>query len=212
MLYMSVMLLMFGCFQGLVLAPSDAVQGDVYRIIYLHIPMATLSLSLYLGMAVMSVIYLIWHIKLADILAEAMALFGVVYTVLAIVTGSIWGKPTWGTWWIWDARLTSETVLLFLFLGYIALRKSIVNKQQAAKAAAIIGIIGAIDVPIIHYSVQWWHTLHQGPSILTFGSKHIATEMLIPIVVMLLGFYLLTASMVLYRAESIFLLKKLNKM
>ena len=175
----------FGLWGALVYAPADFQQGDAFRIIYVHVPCAILSLALYAAMALCSIIYLVWHLKLADRLARALVSVGMLFCGLALLTGSIWGRPMWGTWWVWDARLTSELVLLFLYWGNIALRHVIVSDDQAAKACAVVGLMGAVDLPVIHYSVTWWQTLHQGPTLLTFGPQHISGEMLWPLLCML---------------------------
>ena len=142
-----------GIFIGLVVAPTDYEQGESYRIIYVHVPAAILSMFVYVVMAVASMVFLIWRMKLADIVAQASAPIGASFTFLALVTGSLWGKPMWGTWWIWDGRLTSELLLLFLYFGYMALRAAIEQPQSAARAAAVLAVVGVINIPIIHYSV-----------------------------------------------------------
>lgn len=180
----------YGLVGGLVLAPADYQQGDSFRIIYVHVPAAFLSLMAYVGMAVAAALHLIWRIKVADLAAAASAPLGASFTLLALITGGLWGKPMWGTWWIWDARLTSELILLFLYVGYMALRSAIPNRDQAAKASAVVALCGVINIPIIHYSVEWWHTLHQGATISRFARPAIADEMLYPLLAMLLAFFL----------------------
>jgi heme exporter protein C len=181
-------LLVYGLVGGLVLAPQDYQQGDGFRIIYVHVPSAFLSLMVYVVMASMSAVYLIWRIKLADILAVNSARIGASFTFLALVTGAIWGKPMWGTWWVWDARLTSELILLFLYLGYMALRNAIPKLDNAAQASGLLAIVGVINIPIIHYSVVWWNTLHQGPTLSRLAKPTIAPTMLYPLLVMIAGF------------------------
>ncbi|MBS0289788.1 MAG: heme ABC transporter permease [Proteobacteria bacterium] len=180
----------YGTLQGLFVAPSDYLQGHGFRIIYVHVPCAFFSMAIYIGMSICSMVYLIWRIKLADIIAFSLAPVGAFFTFAALVTGAIWGKPMWGTWWIWDARLTSELILLFLYLGYIGLYNAIGQKRQAAKACAILSLIGIVDIPIIHYSVYWWNTLHQGATISKFSAPSIEKSMLIPLLWMLGGFAL----------------------
>lgn len=159
----ALLLAIIGLYGGLVLAPTDYQQGDSYRIIYVHVPSAWLSLFVYLFMATSAGMALIWRIKLAEVMAISAAPIGASFTFIALVTGAIWGKPTWGAWWVWDARLTSELILLFLYLGYMALYHAIEDPRSASRAAGILALIGAVNVPIVHYSVEWWHTMHQGP-------------------------------------------------
>lgn len=181
-------LLLYGVIGGLFLAPPDYQQGDSFRIIYVHVPAAFLSLAIYSVIFVNSIIFLVWHLKVADIIAKASAAMGATYTAIALVTGSFWGKPMWGTWWIWDARLTSELILFFLYLGYLGLRSAIKEPKRAGAACAILAIIGMIDIPIIHFSVEWWATLHQGPTLAKFAKPSIAKEMLYPLLAMIGGF------------------------
>ncbi len=179
----------YGLIGGLYLAPPDYQQGNVYRIIFLHVPAAVWSLGVYTIMAVAALIFLVWKIKVADIIAKLSAPIGAIFTLLALITGSIWGKPTWGTWWIWDARLTSELILLFIYSGIIALRTAIPEPQLASQVSGILTLVGLINLPVIHFSVDWWQTLHQGASILKFGSPSIAPSMLHPLLVMLTAFF-----------------------
>ena len=183
-------LIVIGAYWGLVEAPADYQQGDGFRILYVHAPAAWLSLSIYVVMAAAAAIGLIWRIKLAHAAAAASAPVGAAFTFLALATGSIWGKPMWGTWWVWDARLTSELILLFLYLGYLAFRASFDDVQRADRASAILAIVGVINVPIIHYSVEWWTTLHQPASVTRFAKPTIALSMLIPLFIMLAGYQL----------------------
>lgn len=183
--------LIYGLLGGLWLAPPDYQQGDAYRIIYIHVPAAALSLFVFMVMAGCSVIYLVWRIKLADVIAKVSAVPGAWFTFLALMTGSLWGKPMWGTWWIWDARLTSELILLFIYLGIIALRSAIrQNQESGARVSAILTLIGIVDIPIVHYSVYWWNTLHQKSTILQFSKPTIASDMLYPLLAMFLAFFL----------------------
>lgn len=173
---------------GLWIAPPDYQQGDAFRILYVHVPCAFFSLLIYVAMASCSFIYLIWKIKIADIVAYSLAPLGTVMTGCALITGAIWGKPMWGTWWQWDARLTSELILLFLYLGYWGLSQTVFSRPLASKMRALFAIVGVIDIPIIHYSVQWWHTLHQGATLRWFQAPLIASSMLWPLLCMLVAF------------------------
>ena len=197
------LLIVAGLFGGLVLAPADYQQGDGFRILYLHAPSAWMSMFIYATMAAAAAIGLVWRIKLAHGVAAASAPIGAWFTFLALTTGSIWGKPMWGTWWVWDARLTSELVLLFLYAGLIALRASIEDRDRADRAAAVLAIVGAVNLPIIHYSVYWWNTLHQGATITKIGKPSITGDMLWPLLLMLAGFtlYYLAVLMTRLRAE-----------
>ncbi len=197
-----VILMLVGLVGGLVYAPADYQQGDGFRIIYVHVPSAWMSMFIYMVMAVNSAIFLIWHIKLSDIVARASAGIGASFTFLALVTGSIWGKPMWGTWWIWDARLTSELLLLFLYLGYIGLRSAIDDRRVAGRAAGILALVGAINIPIIHYSVVWWNTLHQSASVAKFDNPSIEMSMLMPLLAMALAFKLLYFFVLLINSRS----------
>ncbi len=181
-------LMSYGVVGGLWWAPSDYQQGDAFRMIYIHVPAAFLSLSIYTIIFCCSVIYLIWQIKLADIVAEMSAAVGATYTFIALVSGALWGKPMWGTWWIWDARLTSELILLFLYFGYMGLRSAIHEPKRAGKAAAVLAIVGMVDIPIVHFSVEWWATLHQGATLAKLAKPSIAVEMLYPLLAMIGGF------------------------
>jgi len=177
----------YGMVGGLYLSPPDYQQGDCFRIIYIHVPFAILSVFLYSTMGILSLIFLVWRIKIADMLAYSIAPIGALFAFLALVTGSIWGKPMWGTWWIWDARLTSELILLFLYLGYIALYKALLSNKQPKIAPAVLAVVGLVDLPIIHYSVYWWNTLHQGATITKFAKPSMDSSMLYPLLGMLLG-------------------------
>lgn len=186
----AVLLLLVGAYGGLVLAPEDYQQKDAFRIIYVHVPTAILSLTVYTVMAVAAAVGIIWRIKLAHAVAAACAPIGAWFTFACLVTGSIYGRPMWGTWWEWDPRLTSELILLFLYLGYMALRASFDDTQRADRASAILAIVGVVNVPIVKYSVVWWNSLHQGPSISKLAAPSIEGSMLWPLLVMLLAFAL----------------------
>ena len=175
---------------GLVLAPADYQQGDAFRIIYVHVPSAWLSMFAYAFMAGASFVALVWRFSAAHAVATVIAPIGAVFTLLCLVTGSLWGKPMWGTWWEWDARMTSELVLLLIYLGYIALRHSFEEQSKADKAAAIFALIGVVNLPIIHYSVYWWNTLHQGATVSKIGKPSITWDMGWPLLLMTIGFML----------------------
>lgn len=200
----------YGLVGALLIAPPDYQQGEAYRIIFLHVPCAIFSMALYTFTAMMSVIYLVWRIKIADILAKTAAPIGALMTFFALLTGSIWGKPMWGTWWIWDARLTSELILLFLYLGLISVRSAIPHKEKAAKVCAIIAVIGIIDLPIIHYSVNWWFTLHQKSTLLGLHKPNIAPSMLYPLLAMIVAFGFYVAANLLSRARTELLVREQN--
>jgi heme exporter protein C len=195
------LLMLAGLYGGLILAPPDYQQGESYRIIFIHVPSAWMSLFIYVVMAAAGVIGLVWRIKLAEVVAISSAPIGASFTFLALVTGSLWGKPMWGAWWVWDARLTSELILLFLYLGVISLYSAIEDKRVAARAVAILALVGVVNIPIIHYSVEWWNTLHQGATITKFDKPSMHTSMLIPLLVMALAFKLFYAAVVLMRAR-----------
>lgn len=193
----------YGTVAGLFLAPPDYQQGDAFRIIYVHVPSAYLSMLAYVVMAVSAGIGLIWRVKLSYAVAAAAAPLGAWFTFLALLTGSIWGKPMWGTWWEWgDPRLTSELILLFLYFGYMALRSAIDDTAKADRASAVLAIVGAVNVPIIHFSVEWWSSLHQGPTLIREGGPAIAGTMLYPLLAMIAGFTLIFAALLLCRVRS----------
>ncbi|MGH8049094.1 MAG: heme ABC transporter permease CcmC [Arenimonas sp.] len=179
--------LLIGSIGGLFLVPADSKQGEIFRIIYIHVPAAWMSLFVFIAMAVQAFIALVWRIKISELLTIASAHIGLIFTVITLITGSIWGKPTWGTWWTWDPRLTSELVLLFIYLGIIGLYNAIEDRRSAARAAAFLVLIGIINVPIVHFSVSWWNTLHQGETIRLVGESKMATELMWPLVVMTLA-------------------------
>ncbi len=176
-----------GLYGGLVLAPRDYQQGDAYRIIFIHVPCAWMSLFAYFFMAANAFVALVWRIKLSEILAMASAPIGAAFTFITLVTGSLWGKPMWGTWWTWDARLTSELVLLFLYLGVIGLYAAIEDRRQAARAAGFLALIGIVNLPIVHFSVNWWNTLHQGSTVRLMGPSKIDSAMIWPLLTMALA-------------------------
>ncbi len=191
-----------GLWGGLVKAPADYQQGDSFRIIYVHVPAAWMSLFIYMVMAGSGAIGLIWRIKLAEIACISSAPIGAAFTFLALVTGSIWGKPMWGTWWVWDARLTSELLLLFLYLGVMGLANAIEDARKSARAVAILALVGVVNIPIIHYSVEWWYTLHQGPTVTKFSAPSIHIDMLIPLLYMAVAFKLFYLLLLLLRSRN----------
>ena len=193
------LLIVAGLYGGLVLEPADYQQGDGFRILYVHAPSAWMSMFIYATMALAAGIGLVWRIKLAHAVAAAAAPVGAWFAFLALVTGSLWGKPMWGTWWVWDARLTSELILLFLYMGYIALRASIDERDRADRASAVLALVGVVNLPIIHYSVYCWNTLHQGSTITKIGKPSITFDMLWPLLMMLCGFTLYFAAVLMIR-------------
>ncbi|MBW0146727.1 heme ABC transporter permease [Marinobacter arenosus] len=185
-----VLLLMGGIVWGLGFAPKDYLQGNSYRIIFIHVPTAFLAQSVYIMMAVAAVVTLVWRMKLADVFVKAVAPVGLVLTFLALFTGAVWGKPTWGTWWIWDARLTSMLILLFLYGGVIALDRAINDEKSAARAVAVLVLVGVVNIPIIKYSVEWWNTLHQPATFKLTEKPSMPPEMWVPLLLSILGLYL----------------------
>jgi heme exporter protein C len=196
------LLIVVGLYGGLVLAPPDYQQGDAFRILYVHAPSAWMSMFIYATMAVAAAIGLIWRIKLAHAVAAASAPVGAWFTFVALTTGAVWGKPMWGTWWVWDARLTSELILLFLYVGLIALRASIDDRDRADRASAVLAIVGVVNLPIIHYSVYWWNTLHQGATISKLGKPSITGEMLWPLLTMFVAFTLYYGGVLMLRLRA----------
>ena len=191
-----------GVFGGLFMTRRDYLQGETVRILYIHVPTAWLGMAGWMGIAAASVSQIVWRHPLAAVAGRALAPVGALFTALCLVTGSIWGRPTWGTWWEWDGRLTSMLILFFLYLGYIALASAEKERGGEGRMAALFGLIGAINLPIIHYSVLWWRTLHQGQSISLGGGSKIAPELLWPLPLTLVGFTLLFAGIVLMRMRA----------
>lgn len=190
---------------GLVLAPTDAQQGDAYRIIFIHVPAAWMSMVIYLALALWAGIGLVFNVRLASMLACALAPTGALMTVIALWTGALWGKPTWGTWWVWDARLTSELILLFLYLGFLSLHAAIDDERHADRATAVLALVGVVNVPIIYFSVRWWNTLHQGASISPGSAPSIATPMLAGLLVTTLAVWCYCIAVQLARVRVIIL-------
>ncbi len=196
------LLLVAGLYGGLIYAPTDYQQGESFRIIYIHVPAAWMSMFVYMVMAGAGLIALVWRIKLSEIVMISCAPIGAAFTFLALVTGSLWGKPMWGTWWVWDARLTSELILLFLYLGVISLYGAIEDRRSAARAVAILALVGVVNIPIIHYSVEWWNTLHQPATVTKFDKPSMHIDMLIPLLVMAVAFKVYFVSALLLRARA----------
>ena len=195
-------LMVAGLYLGLFVAPPDYQQGESYRIIFIHVPSAWMSMFVYVVMASAGAVVLIWRIKLAEIIASVSAPLGASFTFLALATGSLWGKPMWGTWWVWDARLTSELILLFLYFGFMALEAAIEDKRTAARATAILSLVGVINIPIIHYSVYWWNTMHQGATVTKMDTPSIHLSMLVPLLLMAVAFQLYYATVLLVGART----------
>jgi heme exporter protein C len=191
----------FGLYLGLWLAPTDFQQGEGYRIIFVHVPAAWFSMFLYVLMAVYATLGLSLNAKLSYMMARSIAPTGAMFTFVALVTGAFWGKPMWGAWWVWDARLTSELILLFLYMGYLSLQSAIDDKARADKASAVLAIVGVVNVPIIYFSVKWWNTLHQGASVSLTNSPAMATIMLIGMLVMAIGFWFYSMVVILLRVR-----------
>ncbi len=199
----TIALFVIGLYFALFASPADFQQGETVRIMYVHVPSAWISIACYTFIAVMSAVALIWKHPLADIAARAAAPLGAGFTLIVLITGSLWGKPTWGTWWVWDARLTSVLVLFFLYLGHIALSNAFDNPQRGARAAAVLALVGFVNIPIIKFSVDWWNTLHQPASITRLDAPAIDPAMLTPLLLMALAFtfYFVTMLLVRMRAD-----------
>jgi heme exporter protein C len=201
----SVVLALIGLYIGFFVAPTDAQQGEAYRIIFIHVPAAWMSMFIYVVMAFWAAMGLIFNTRLSGMMAIALAPTGALFTFLALWTGALWGKPTWGTWWVWDARLTSELILLFLYFGFIALHSAIEDPRRADKAAAVLALVGVVNVPIIYFSVKWWNTLHQGASVSLTGAPTMAATMFAGMGVMALAFWMYGIAAALARVRSIIL-------
>ncbi|MCD0501405.1 heme ABC transporter permease [Bordetella petrii] len=195
----SLLLIAAGLGWGLAFAPADYQQGHSFRIIYVHVPAAMLAQSIYIMLAVAGAIGLVWKIKLADVALQQAAPIGAWMTLIALVSGALWGKPTWGTYWIWDARLTSMLILLFLYLGIIALGQAIARRQAAAKACAVLAIVGVVNIPIIKYSVDWWNTLHQPATFSLAQKPAMPAQMWLPLLLAAAGFYAFFGAVLLAR-------------
>ena len=192
----------WGLWLGFMVAPADAQQGEGYRIIFVHVPVSWMSMVIYLAMAFWSVLGLTFNTRISGMMTRALAPTGAMFAFLSLWTGALWGKPMWGTWWVWDARLTSELILFFLYLGYIALTSAIDDQRRGDRAGALIAIVGAINVPIIYFSVKWWNTLHQGASVSLTKSPSMAQVMLWGMLLMALCFWFYTIALVLFRVRT----------
>jgi heme exporter protein C len=198
----AILVLGTGIVWGLAFAPPDWQQGETVRIMYVHVPMAWLAMGGYTGLVVVSILSLVWRHPLADLAAREMSPVGAAVTGLCLATGSLWGKPMWGTWWVWDARLTSVLILFFLWLGHAALVRAFDEPERGARAGAILALIGGVNVPIIKFSVDWWNTLHQPASVTRFAAPGLHVDILYPLLTCALGFTLLFAALILARARS----------
>ncbi len=207
LLILGVVLFAAGLYWGLLAAPPDYQQGEAYRIIYMHVPAAWMSLFIYVTMAVSGMVALVWRVKLAEIFCVESAPIGASFTALALLSGMLWGKPMWGTYWVWDARLTSELILLFLYLGVIALHSAIPDTRKAARAAAVLSVVGVVNIPIIHYSVTWWNTLHQGSTVTRFAAPAAHPSILLPLLFMAAVFMVLYLCMLLARSRNAIILR-----
>lgn len=207
------LLMAYGLAQALVLSPPDYQQGDTVRIMYVHVPAAILSMGVYTVMAVSSAAFLIWRHPLADVVARASAPVGAAFTFVTLVTGSLWGKPMWGAWWVWDARLTSVLVLFFLYVGYIALADSLTGSgERGKKTCAILALIGFANIPVIRFSVEWWNTLHQPASIIREGGMAIDGSMLVPLFAMQAAFACFYAAVLLLRVKTALIEQKIRRL
>ena len=204
------LLLAVGLYLALFVAPPDYQQGEAVRIMFVHVPAAWMASFVYAGLALSSAVALIWRHPLADIAAQSAAPLGAGFTLLCLVSGSLWGEPMWVTWWVWDARLTSVLVLFFLYLGYIALVHAFDEPTRGARAGAILALVGVVNLPIIKFSVDWWNTLHQPASVFRIGGPTIAASMLWPLLIMALGFTLLFVTLLLIRMRTALLIAKIR--
>lgn len=211
-IFLTCILLLVGLSQALFISPPDYQQGDSVRIMYVHVPSAWMSMMVYSIMAMASASFLIWRHPLADIIARASAPLGAGFTLITLITGSLWGKPMWGAWWVWDARLTSVLILFFMYIGYIALSDSYNNKENGRKICAIMALIGFINIPIIRFSVEWWNTLHQPASIIRSGGMAIDHSMLIPLFIMGISFVMIYSILLLMRVKTMLIEQKIRRL
>ncbi|AWB33991.1 heme ABC transporter permease [Orrella marina] len=202
---MATMLAIAGMYVGFFVAPTDAQQGEGYRIIFFHVPVSWMSMLIYLAMAFWAAIGLVFNSRLSAMMASALAPTGAIFTFLSLWTGALWGKPMWGTWWVWDARLTSELILLFLYIGFMALQSAIDEPRRADKAGAVLALVGVVNIPIIYFSVQWWNTLHQGASVSLTKAPSMATIMLVGMLLMVFAAWLYSMAITLARVRCIIL-------
>ena len=208
LIILSTTLISLGLYYGLFDSPKDYQQGDAVRIMYVHVPSAWLASFLYFSLAISCIFYLVWKHPLADLIANAIAPIGLIFSVLTLITGSLWGKPMWGTWWVWDARLTSMLILFFFYLGFILLSNAFERKIDGSKTASVLAIIGLINLPIIKFSVDWWHTLHQPSSVLRMDGPSIDKEMLFPLALMMVGFSLFSLYLIIINVKTMLMEKK----
>ena len=201
----SAILTVIGLYIGFFVAPTDYQQGEAYRIIFIHVPAAWMAMFAYLVMAGWCAVSLIWNTRLSSMMAQAIAPTGAMFAFVSLWTGAFWGRPTWGTYWVWDARLTSTLILLFLYLGYMALRAAIDDPRRADRASALLALVGAVNVPIIYFSVKWWNTLHQGASVSLTSSPKMAQTMLTAMLIMAFAAWFYTIAVALVRVRSIIL-------
>jgi len=201
----AVALMLAGLYVGFLVAPTDAQQGEAYRIIFIHVPAAWMSMFLYVVMAFWAALGLAFNTRLSGMMASALAPTGALFTFIALWTGALWGRPTWGAYWVWDARLTSELILLFLYLGFMALQAAIDDPRRADRAGALLAIVGVVNIPIIYYSVQWWNTLHQGASVSLTRAPSMAATMLTGMVLMALAFWAYSIAAALVRVRCMIL-------
>ena len=206
----AVLLFAAGLFFGFFIAPTDAQQGDAYRIMFIHVPAAWMGMFLYVLMAIYAGIGWAFNARLSSMMASALAITGASFTAISLVTGAFWGKPTWGTWWVWDARMTSTLILLFLYAGFISLQAAIDDPRRADRAGAVLALVGVINVPIIYFSVQWWNTLHQGATIRLLGKPTITGLMAMPMLLILAACWLYSVAIVLARVRVIILEREQN--
>lgn len=199
------LLIFVGLYIGFFVAPTDAQQGEAYRIIFIHVPAAWLSMFIYVVMAFWAAAGLVFRTRLSGMMALALAPTGALFTFIALWTGALWGKPTWGAWWVWDARLTSELILLFLYFGFMALHASIDDSRRADKAAAILAVTGLVNIPIIYFSVKWWNTLHQGASVSFTNAPTMAASMFTGMMLVAVGFWLYSIAIACVRVRSLIL-------
>lgn len=203
--FAAIVLLVAGLYVGFFVAPTDFQQGEAYRIIFIHVPAAWMSMFLYVVMAFWAGIGLAFNTRLSSMFATAIAPTGAMFTFIALWTGALWGKPMWGTWWVWDARLTSELILLFLYIGFMSLQAAIDDPRRADKAGAIIALVGVVNIPIIYFSVQWWNTLHQGASVSVTQAPAMATTMLMGMLIMVFASWMYSIAVILKRTRVIIL-------
>lgn len=207
---LALVLTLWGLYMGFIVAPTDAKQGDSYRIIFIHVATAWMSMFIYAVMAGYAIVGLVWNVKLSEMMASALAPTGAVATFVALWTGALWGRPTWGTYWVWDARLTSELILLFLYIGYMALQSAIDDPRRASRASALLAIVGVINLPIIYFSVRWWNTLHQGASVSPEMAPKMASDMKTTMFIMVFAFWMYAIAVVLARVRAIILEREKN--